>query len=142
MGYAACGAGCGGGDKLSKAELHIQMQLAEYLTLQYPGVIFRSDLGGIRLNMGQAVEAKKLQGGRRAYPDFFIACARHGYHGLFGEIKTSVDEVYTKAGGLRRDTHTQEQWRMLQRLCGEGYFAGWWCGFEDAKAIIDGYLAP
>lgn len=126
---------------MSKAELHIQEMIAEYLTLQHPGVIFRSDLGGIRLNMGQAMEVKRLQGGRRAFPDMAILTARHGYHGLFGEIKTTADEVYTKAGRLRQDTHTQEQWRVLQRLCEEGYLADFWLGFDHAKAIIDDYLA-
>lgn len=125
---------------MSKEELHIQMMLAEYLTLQYPGVIFRSDLGGIRLNMGQAVEAKKLQGGQRGFPDMAILTPRHGYYGLFGEIKTSADEVYTKAGRMRQDTHTQEQARMLQRLCAEGYKAGFWCGFDQAREVIDDYL--
>lgn len=115
--------------------------IAQYLTLQYPGVIFRSDLGGIRLNMGQAMEVKRLQGGKRAFPDMTILAARHGCHGLIGEIKVSTDEVYTKAGKLRQDTHTQEQWRMLQRLCAEGYKAGFWCGFEEAKKAIDSYLA-
>lgn len=126
---------------MSKAELDIQMALAEYLTLQYPGIIFRSDLGGIRLNMGQAVEAKRLQGGKgRGFPDFFVCCARQGYHGLFGEIKTSATEVYTRTGRLRQDTHTQEQWRVLQRLCEEGYLAGFWLGFDHAIQVINRYL--
>lgn len=127
---------------MSKAELHIQEMLAEYLTLQYPGVIFRSDLGGIRLNMGQAMEAKRLQGGKgRGFPDMFIASPRHGYHGLFGEIKTSVDQIYTKAGKMRQDTHTQEQYRVILRLCQEGYKAGFWLGYDHAREVIDDYLA-
>lgn len=126
---------------MSKSELHIQEMIAQYLSLQYPGIIFRSDLGGIRLNMGQAMEVKRLQGGNRAFPDMFVCAARQGYHGLFGEIKTSVNEVYTKAGKLRQDTHTQEQWRVLQRLCAEGYYAGFWTGFSHAKTIIDWYLS-
>ena len=126
---------------MSKEELDIQMMLAEYLTLRYPGVVFRSDLGGIRLNMGQAMQVKRLQGGKgRGFPDFAILTARHGYHGLFGEIKTSADEVYTKAGRMRQDVHTQEQYRVLCRLCDEGYLAGFWFGFDEARRIIDVYL--
>lgn len=126
---------------MSKEELHIQMQIAEYLTLQYPHVTFRSDLGGIRLNMGQAVEAKRLQGGKgRGFPDMFICAPRHGYHGLFGEIKTSVDQIRTKAGRLRQDPHTQEQYRVILHLRQEGYLADFWCGFDDAKYQIDRYL--
>lgn len=126
---------------MSKAELDIQMMIAEYLTIRYPGVIFRSDLGGIRLNMGQAMEAKRLQGGKgRGFPDMAILSARHGYHGLFGEIKTSVDQIYTKAGRMRQDAHTKEQYRVILRLCQEGYKAGFWLGFEHAKEVIDQYL--
>jgi len=126
---------------VSKAELDIQMMIAEYLTLRYPGVIFRSDLGGIRLNMGQAMQVKRLQGSNgRGFPDFMVCAARHGYHGLFGEIKTSADEVYKKAGGIRQDTHTQEQYRVLCRLCDAGYLAGFWFGFDEARRIIDVYL--
>lgn len=125
---------------MSKAELDIQMMLAEYLTLRYPGVIFRSDLGGIRLNMGQAMQVKRLQGGKSKFPDMVILTARQGYHGLLGEIKTSADEVYTKTGRLRQDAHTQAQWRVLQRLCEEGYLAGFWLGFDHARQVIDRYL--
>lgn len=125
---------------MSKEELHIQMMIAQYLTLQYPHVTFRSDLGGIRLNMGQAVEAKRLQGGRRGFPDMFVCAARHGYHGLFGEIKVSADDIYTKAGKLSQAQHVQEQYRVIQRLCEEGYLAGFWCGFDKAKEMIDWYL--
>lgn len=38
-------------------ELDLQTQVADYLRLQYPGVLFHSDYGsGIRLTPGQAVK--------------------------------------------------------------------------------------
>ena len=55
-------------------ELELQAQVADYIRLQYPGAIFHSDFGsGIKLTMGQAIKQKRLNGGRRAWPDMFIA---------------------------------------------------------------------
>lgn len=123
----------------SQLEYQYQVAIAEYLLWQYPGVLFRSDLGGIKLTMGQAVKVKRLQHGR-AWLDMFIAEPRRGYHGLFGEIKISADEVYTKKGELRQDRHIMEQHQMICRLRELGYKADFWCGFDAAKEIIDWYL--
>lgn len=55
-------------------ELELQAQVADYIRLRYPSVIFHSDFGsGIKLTMGQAIRQKRLNGGRRAWPDLFIA---------------------------------------------------------------------
>lgn len=123
-----------------KAELIIQMQIAEYLRRQYPAVLFRSDLGGIRLTIGQAVQVKKLQAGR-AWPDMVICEPRNGLFGYFGEIKVSESEVYTQDWKIQKDEHIQEQWQMIQELRRRGYEADWWFGFDDAKEKIDMYLS-
>ena len=55
-------------------ELELHAQVADYIRLQYPSVIFHSDFGsGIKLTMGQAIKQKRLNGGRRSWPDMFIA---------------------------------------------------------------------
>lgn len=55
-------------------ESDLQVQVADYLRLQYPDVLFHSDFGsGIKLTMGQAAKQKRQNGGRRAWPDMFIA---------------------------------------------------------------------
>lgn len=123
-----------------KAELDLQMMIVEYLTLRYPGVMFRSDLGGIRLNMGQAIQAKHLQGERRGWPDIFIAEPRNGCAGLFGELKTDRAEVYTKKGELKNSQHIKEQWATIWELRKRGYEADFWCGFDEARRAIDRYL--
>lgn len=124
----------------SQLEYYIQCHIADYLRDVYPDVVFRSDLGGIKLTMGQAVKVKRLQAGR-AFPDMFVAAARNGCHGLFGEIKVNADEVYTKRGELRQDEHTREQAEMLDRLRRQGYEADFWLGLDDAKMKIDRYLS-
>lgn len=126
-------------------ELDIQIQVADYLRLRYPNVLFHSDYGsGIRLTPGQAVKQKRLQGGRRAYPDLFIAFVRclgdRYYHGLFLEIKRPDVTIYKKNGELVANAHIREQAAVLDELRKCGYKAEFACGFDEAKKIIDEYL--
>lgn len=121
-------------------EFQVQVNLALYLKKEHPGLLFRSDLGGIRLTIGQAKKVKRIQSGR-SWPDIFIPEPRGAYLGLFGEIKTSEDEVFTKTGQLKKRQRIQEQAEMLAKLRARGYLAEFWFGFEDAKAKIEAYLS-
>ncbi len=122
----------------SEATLH--QQLCDYLRLQYPDVIFRSDVAaGIKLTIGQAARHKKLQSSR-AYPDLFIAEPRHNYHGLFIELKAEGAGLYKKDGTLIANAHIQEQHDMLIGLVRRGYRAVFAQGFENAQCVIDEYL--
>lgn len=127
-------------------ELQLQMQVADYIRLQYPNVLFHSDFGsGIKLTKGQAMKQKRLQGGRRAWPDMFIAYVRSKgdkyYHGLFIELKKPGTRLFTKDGRLVADAHIREQFDMLEDLRECGYMAEFACGFDEAKEIIDRYMA-
>ena len=126
-------------------ELELQAQVADYLRLQYPHVLFHSDFGsGIKLTPGQAMRQKRLQGGRRSWPDMFIAEVRSlgdkYYHGLFIELKKAGTRIYRKDGRLVSDAHIREQYDMLEQLRQRGYKAEFACGFDEAKKIIDEYL--
>lgn len=131
-------------------ESDIQMQVADYLRLQYPDVIFHSDFGsGIKLSMGQARKQKRLNGGRRSYPDMFIAEPKlvqtkdgmpFAWHGLFIELKKDGTRILKKDGTYVADEHIREQAKMLQALQRRGYQAYFAVGFEQAKEIIDKYL--
>ena len=120
-------------------EHYVQVALADYLRTVYPAVMFRSDAGGVRLNMGQAVALKRIQAGR-AWPDIFIAEPMGGYHGLFIEIKTGNDSVYRKDGMMRKNKHINEQAQILSHLCQRGYLAVFGLGFEDCRYHVDQYL--
>jgi len=122
-----------------KDEFKLHKNIAEYLRLQYPDAVFLSTLNGIRLPIGQAVQAASLQSGR-ALPDLILLQARRGYHGLCGEIKTGVSEVYRQDGTLKQDQHIREQADMLALLCECGYHASFWFGFDEAKERIDWYM--
>ena len=125
---------------MKNEEYKIQCAVVEYLNLQYPCVEFRSDMGGIKLPMGLAVKAKKANGGRRAWPDLFIAEPTGGYHGLFIEIKKDRLEVYGKRGKMRTNVHITEQNEKLESLRGKGYAAEFGMGFNHCVEMIDNYL--
>lgn len=127
----------------------IQQQLADYLRLQYPDVIFHSDFGsGTKLTMGQAVKQKRLNGGKRAWPDMFIAepmprCIdgswNHEYNGLFIELKKEGTRI-KKKNGEWASKHIAEQAQLIEQLKDRGYYAAFVVGFDEAKDLIDAYL--
>lgn len=135
-------------------EIDLQQQVADYIRLQYPGAIFHSDFGsGIKLTMGQAIKQKRLNGGRRSWPDMFIAeqSVRHedvsdhkiyewNYAGLFIELKREGTRIFKKDGKLVSDEHIREQFDMLMDLRARGYAAEFACGFDEAKKLIDDYM--
>lgn len=145
-------------------ESEIQIAVADYLRIQYPDVIFHSDYGsGLKLTPGQAMRQKRQNGGRRSWPDMFIAepkntkakCKvlannttdiKYAYfveqkYGLFLELKREGTTIYKKSDGqLVKDKHIREQAGMLDKLRKRGYMAEFACGFEEAKRIIDAYL--
>ena len=140
-------------------EHEMYMQIADYMRYQYPKVIYRFDLAAdLKLSIGQAKKHKRLQG-RRGYPDLFIAEPMSRkidlskdspfdkaaklvmYSGLFIELKKAGTRIYRKDGRLVSDTHIREQFDMLEQLRQRGYMAEFACGFDEAKEIIDEYLA-
>lgn len=152
------------------SEENLQIQVADYLRLQYPNVLFHSDYGsGVKLTIRQAVVQKRLNGGKKSWPDMFIArhkmlpvaneYAPNGYDvrcfgGLFLEIKKEgtklrrekdckkilKSETKLRKAGDWWDKHIEEQAEKLEQLRDEGYKAEFAVGFEQAKQIIDDYL--
>lgn len=131
-------------------ESTLQCHVADYLRLQYPHVLFHSDFGaGIKLTPGQAAKQKRQNGGRRAWPDLFIAetiivekkdGTYKGLSGLFVELKREGTRIYKKDGTLVADQHIREQHALLVELERRGYMACFAVGFDQAKQIIDEYL--
>lgn len=144
----------------------IQQQVADYLVSQYSDVLFHSDFGsGVKLTLGQAAKQKRLNGGRRAWPDMFIAepqfkvirindpdlATRH-YHGLFIELKKDGETLYPGPRAKKRfksidgkeykNEHLMEQADVLFKLRKAGYAAEFAIGFNEAIGIIDDYLRP
>lgn len=132
------------------SEHNLYEQIARYLQLQYPNIIYRFDLASdLKLTPGQAAKHKRLHP-TRGYPDLFIAesstniwdspVREWGLHfGLYIEIKKDGEKL-TKKDGSWRTPHIAEQAEMLERLCQAGYKAEFGIGFEGCKKIIDEYL--
>lgn len=119
-------------------EGYLHQQVCDYLRLQYPRIVFRTDhSAGIKMSMHQAVRHKRLQSSR-AYPDIFIAEPRGIYHGLFLELKATP--IHKKNGELLKNEHLLEQHLMLVLLSSKGYKAEFGVGFEATKDIIDKYM--
>ncbi len=95
----------------------------------YAGIpVFAIPNGGSRNKR----EAARLtaQGVKKGVPDLFIPRAAGKFHGLFIEMKRE------KGGRLSPD---QAEWIALLRR--EGYAAYACPGFDNARAVIDRYLA-
>ena len=121
-------------------ESHLQVEVAQYLKLQYPNVIFHSDYGsGGRLRPHQAVRQKQQNAGQRGWPDIFIAEPRGGYAGLFIELKREGVKLF-KRNGDYITTHIAEQAEIIKQLLKRGYYANFAVGFEEAQNLIDSYL--
>lgn len=125
-------------------ESDLQVMVADYLRLQYSEVLFHSDFGsGVKLTVGQAMKQKRQNGGRRAWPDMFIAepmdVAGRIYNGLFIELKKGGTRLKKKNGEWASE-HIAEQADVLERLEFRGYKALFAVGFDEAKEIIDNYL--
>lgn len=149
-------------------EAELQQQVADYLRLQYPNVIFHSDFGsGIKLTKGQAVRQKRQNGGWRGWPDIFIAEPKHKWSedsdnlgifigfagdgetqlysmvfaGLFLELKREGTRlVKVRTPDEWASDHIAEQAATLRKLRCKGYMAEFAVGFGEAKKIIDWYL--
>ena len=71
----------------------------------------------------------KMQGVKAGIPDIFLPCARHGYHGLYIEMKRR------KGGRVSVD-----QKRMMMALAAERYKVAVCHGWEEAKEAITEYM--
>lgn len=127
----------------------VYQQVARYLQLQYPDIIYRFDLAAdLKLTMGQAAKHKRLHP-KRGYPDLFIAepsayYSNEGsverYSGMYIEIKNEGVKVYKKDNTIRVDKHLQEQADMMRQLESRGYFCSFASGFDECRTLIDSYL--
>jgi hypothetical protein len=119
-------------------EYQICKDIALYLRLQYPKVLFHFDLAGLNLSRAQAGMMKAIQGGR-GWPDLFIAHPSKGKYGLFIEIKAENTRLWKVRGDVVND-HIKEQMICLSFLGSLGFEADFGVGFDDCKKMIDNYL--
>ena len=119
-------------------EYELHRAVVQWLTLQYPHILFRSDYGGVRLPIGLAKKMKALNP-LRAYPDLFIIEKNRHYNGLFIEIKLSETKFFKKNGEYSTP-HIKEQAEYLLELGKRGFKAVFGLGFESIKHTITTYF--
>jgi hypothetical protein len=139
--------------ELSEKKLH--KQICDYLKLQYPKVIFNTDLSGLKLTIGQATQLKNLRSST-GFPDIMIFHAKKcgvvdfeikgenysvpafNFCGLFLEVKK--ESPFLKNGNLKENEHLKEQQFVHEKLRKQGYLTLFVWNFDDAKYTIDNYL--
>jgi hypothetical protein len=119
-------------------EYQICKDIAYYMRLQYPDIIYRFDMAGLNLSMAQAGMNKAIQCGK-GWPDLFIAEKRRPYSGFFLELKAEGVKLQNKDLSYATP-HLKEQYEMLYRLRLKGYWSDFAVGFDEAKKKIDYYL--
>jgi hypothetical protein len=127
---------------MSEKTLH--RSVCDYIRLQYPDVLFNSDLAGAtKLTIGQATAMKALRS-NRGFPDIVIYEPRYAsggaiFHGLFIELKAEGTKL-RKKDGQPATPHITEQYDCIIKLLEKGYAAVFAIGFDEAKRMIDNYL--
>ena len=119
-------------------EYQLYKNVAAYLRLQYPKVMYHFDLTGVNLSKAQAGMTKAIQHSS-GYPDLFIAEPRGGYHGMYIELKAEGTRIY-KADMTPATDHIAQQMDRLNDLTDRGYDCYIIAGFDSTKEVIDQYL--
>jgi len=119
-------------------EYNLYRQIAYYMKLQYPHVLYRFDMAGLNLSKAQAGQNKAIQCGK-GYPDLTVLEKRNGFGALFIEIKPEGTKLY-KHNGEPATPHIAEQLNYLLELRKRGYCIAFGVGFDNVKNLIDNYL--
>ena len=108
-------------------ESELQRACVRWFRLQYPGVLlFHIPNGGKRGAREAAMF--KAEGVVAGIPDLFLAEARHGFHGLFIEMKAG------------KNTATPAQKEMMGRLGRAGYLCAVCRSFDEFQIEVMKYL--
>ena len=110
------------------SEAEIQAQMIKYLKLHKDKPLYCASAGGMRTSYKQAARMKAT-GYVAGFPDLFIYEPRGKYHGLAIELKTKIGQT----------TANQSAW--ITSLQSRGYAAYICKGFDEARKIVDEYLA-
>lgn len=108
-------------------EAELQRACVRWFRLQYPQYLLFHVPNGGRRNAREAAFLK-LEGVVAGIPDLFLAVGRHGFHGLFIEMKAG------------KNTTTPAQKEMMERLYRAGYSCAVCRSFEEFQIEVIKYL--
>jgi hypothetical protein len=125
---------------VKQSEWSIQLQFCKWIKLQYPNVIFRSDIQSAGKLSGQMQNIKQILDPFKGFPDVQVYHKSGNYIGLFLELKRLDSGTFLKDGSLSTQKHVQEQAEMHNYLRLLGYKVEIAEGFEEAKRKFEEYL--
>ena len=111
--------------KIKRSEAQEQVAVVQYCDLRRLP-IFAIPNGGSR-NKIEAANLKR-QGVKAGVPDLMLPVAKHGYHGLFVEMKV----------GYNKPTENQKKW--IEILKNNGYLVKTCWGAEETINLITDYM--
>lgn len=120
-------------------EFELQKCVCEYLKIKYPDVLFLSDARAfLKLTIPQALRSISVQKPGFACPDLMIFEARHGYFGVFLELKAKPP--FKRDGTLFKNPHLEAQKASIDVLLRKGYIARFAWDFDGIQRFLDWYL--
>lgn len=125
---------------LNQSEWSVQLQFCKWIKLQYPNLIFRSDIQSAGKLSGQMQNIKQILDPFKAWPDVQVYLPKGQYIGLHIELKRLNSGTFLKDGSLSSGKHVQEQAEMHNVLRALGYRVEFAEGFEQAKFILNNYM--
>ena len=125
---------------VKQSEWSIQLQLCKWIKLQYPKVIFRSDIQSAGKLSGQMQNIKQILDPYKGFPDVQVYHRKGNYIGLFIELKRLNSGTFLKDGSLSKSKHVQDQAEMHTYLRSLGYKVEIAEGFEEAKRKFEEYI--
>jgi hypothetical protein len=125
---------------VKQSEWSIQLQFCKWIKLQYPNVIFRSDIQSAGKLSGQMQNIKQILDPFKGFPDVQIYHRAGNYIGLFIELKRLNSGTFLKDGSLSKSKHVQDQAEMHTYLRSLGYKVEIAEGFDEAKRKFEEYL--
>ena len=124
-------------------EEHEQLWFCQHVTETYPNAVYMSDLAGVGLSLKdrKAYQMRSRTTGQTdKIPDFMLFVPQGKFTGLALELKSRNVNLYKKNGDFRKNEHVAGQRKILKRFSGYGWLAGFACGLDDMKAVVDHYM--
>ena len=123
-----------------RTEWQEQLAFCKWLKMQYPDVLFRSDIQSAGKLTPAMQNIKLIIDPFRGFPDISIYLKRGQYCGLMIEMKRLNSGLYLKDGSLSSNKHVQEQNEMHIKLRENGWQVEFAEGMEAAISLFQNYL--
>ena len=118
-------------EKFLNKEDHLHISIAEWLSYQYPKLVWIHPPNEGKRSPFEQYLFKRL-GAKAGASDMIFFCARAGYHGLALELKVKYDKG--------KNMPTKSQKSFLEDLNRDGYCTAVAWTYEEATGIIDSYM--